>query len=193
MIGLIFGNFKFRAAALTIGLAIGITDGLTVNLLKHTIARPRPSQVEPGVRCVELGKPPKPLPKIMGILNDPITSFPNGETLPHDCVGIVAAPDSSHQIQGRSFPSGHAANNMAVATVLILFYRRWGWLYLPVALLIAYARIYTGAHWPLDVGAGLLIGWIGGWLAVKLMQFLWHRFGARIFPKQYSAFPDLIA
>jgi hypothetical protein len=34
-------------------------------------------------------------------------------------------------VTGRSFPSGHAANNMAVATVLILFYRRKGWFYSP--------------------------------------------------------------
>ena len=94
---------------------------------------------------------------------------------------------------GRSFPSGHAANNMAVATVLILFYPRRGWLYLPVALLIAYARIYTGSHWPLDVIAGIILGIGGGWLAVKIIRFLWRRFSAKIMPVLAASHPNLIA
>ena len=94
---------------------------------------------------------------------------------------------------GRSFPSGHAANNMAVATVLILFYPRRGWLYLPVSLLIAYARIYTGSHWPLDVLAGIILGIGGGWLAVKTTRFLWSRLGGKIAPALALSHPDLMA
>jgi undecaprenyl-diphosphatase len=93
---------------------------------------------------------------------------------------------------GRSFPSGHAANNMAVATVLLLFFPRRGWLYLPVALLIAYSRIYTGSHWPLDVVAGMLLGIAGGWIATRLLQFLWHRLGPIILPRLAQAHPELI-
>jgi undecaprenyl-diphosphatase len=185
----LFGNFKLRAAILTIGLAIALCDGIGVNILKHAVARPRPSQCEPGVRFVEMGVAPRHFPKIAGLLSDPIVSYPKGRDFPDNEGGIIADPD--HNIQGRSFPSGHAANNMAVATVLILFYPRRGWLYFPFALLIGYARIYTGSHWPLDVMAGFLIGVLGGLLAVLIMECFWRRFGPRLFPRKAAEFPFL--
>lgn len=188
MMGLIFGNFKFRMAMLAAGLAVGLSDGIGVNLLKHAVGRPRPSQVEPGVRVVESGMAPKPLPRIFGVLSKPVVSYPQGEQ-PPEIPGMLAA---DRPLQGRSFPSGHAANNMAVATVLILFYPRRGWFYLPVALLIAYSRIYTGAHWPLDVLAGLILGIGGGWLAARFLDFSWRSFGVRAFPHLAAAHPSLI-
>lgn len=187
VLAVIFGDFKLRAALLTIGLAIGLCDGIGVNILKHAVARPRPSQVEPGVRFVEMGPAPSHFPKIAGLLSEPRVSYPHG-TNPPEIPGMLL----SEATTGRSFPSGHAANNMAVATVLILFYRRRGWLYLPIALLIAYARIYTGSHWPLDVAAGILLGIIGGRLAVWIIQLLWRHWGARFFPSQFAADPKLV-
>jgi undecaprenyl-diphosphatase len=192
ILGGLFGDFKLRAALLTIGLAIGLCDGLVVNILKHTVERPRPSQIEPGVRSVELGRAPKYFPKIAGLFSEPIVKYPHGTIPPESTEGIIAQPLNIHQIKGRSFPSGHAANNMAVATVLMLFYSRRGWLYLPMALLIAYARVYTGAHWPLDVIAGIVLGIGCGWLAVHLIQFFWRRFGSTFFPKQVITHTDII-
>lgn len=183
----VFGDFKLRAALLTIGLAIGLSDGIGVNLLKHAVARPRPSQVEPGVRFVEMGLPPSHWPKIAGLLSEPRVLYPHG-TQPPEIPGMLI-PDA---VTGRSFPSGHAANNMAVATVLILLYPRRGWLYLPVALLIAYARIYTGSHWPLDVAAGIILGIAGGWMATRIAAMLWSRLGGKFFPVQFAATTKLI-
>ena len=80
---------------------------------------------------------------------------------------------------------------MAVATVLILFYPRRGWLYLPLALLIGYARIYTGSHWPLDVMMGFFMGIIVGSIAVLIMEYFWRRFGPRLFPAEAAEFPSL--
>jgi undecaprenyl-diphosphatase len=95
-------------------------------------------------------------------------------------------------VTGRSFPSGHAANNLAVATALLLFYPRRGWIYLPIALLIAYSRIYTGAHWPLDVVTGMALGVAGGWIAVRLVESFWKIFGRRLFPKLADLHPEII-
>lgn len=64
------------------------------------------------------------------------------------------------------FPSSHAANTFAVATVLSLVFKRW---YLTVAMyfwavLNCYSRVYLGVHYPGDLVVGLLIGLIVGLL-----------------------------
>jgi membrane-associated phospholipid phosphatase len=78
-----------------------------------------------------------------------------------------------------SFPSGHTMFIVTVTTVLMLalgrrFLPRWaqpiGWAL--VALIIvanAISRIYTGAHWPTDVLAGILIAaaWLSFLVSVK--------------------------
>ena len=189
LLGIIFGNFRFRAAMLAAGLAVGLSDGIGVNFFKHAVGRPRPSQVEPGVRVVELGVPPAHLPAIAGIINPPKVGYPRGTEPP--AVPGMLSDDGPPPGEGRSFPSGHAANNMAVATVLILFFPRLGWLYLPVALLIGYSRIYTGSHWPLDVLAGMILGVAGGWIATRLVCRLWKILGPRFFARHAAEFPEL--
>lgn len=64
---------------------------------------------------------------------------------------------------GLSFPSGHALIAFAVATLLAPYLRRpWQLVAFGLALLVCFARIYLGAHNPLDVtagaGAGLVVG-----------------------------------
>lgn len=59
-----------------------------------------------------------------------------------------------------SFPSGQAANAFAVATFysLILKKEKLTLLFFCLAFLTAIGRVYLGAHYPLDVIAGSLIG-----------------------------------
>lgn len=81
---------------------------------------------------------------------------------------------------------------MAVATVLLLFFGWRGALYLPFALLIGYARIYTGAHWPTDVLAGFLLGVCGGLIAISILELLWRRLGLRLMPVLAVRHPSLL-
>lgn len=56
-----------------------------------------------------------------------------------------------------SFPSDHALTVGAIAVGLWLVDRTIGWVAVGLALLMAFARVYVGAHYPGDVAAGLLL------------------------------------
>lgn len=57
-----------------------------------------------------------------------------------------------------SFPSDHAVMAGAVAAGLWLVNRRLGAVAAVLAVLMALSRVYVGAHFPLDVAAGLVVG-----------------------------------
>ena len=59
---------------------------------------------------------------------------------------------------GKSFPSSHAVNNMAAATIIGYFYRKYWTLAVGVAVVISFSRIYVGVHYPGDILGGWLIG-----------------------------------
>lgn len=57
-----------------------------------------------------------------------------------------------------SFPSSHGTNIFAAMVWLSLHYRRFIPLFLTVALIISYSRVYVGVHYPLDVIGGACFG-----------------------------------
>ncbi|MFD9406306.1 phosphatase PAP2 family protein [Streptomyces sp. NPDC059989] len=57
-----------------------------------------------------------------------------------------------------SFPSNHAAIAGAAAVALALAVRRLALLTVPLALLMAFSRVFVGVHYPHDVAMGLLLG-----------------------------------
>lgn len=59
-----------------------------------------------------------------------------------------------------SFPSDHATVVGAVAIGLLLVRRPLGIIAIVLAVGMACARVYVGAHYPGDVAAGLIIGGI---------------------------------
>ena len=59
---------------------------------------------------------------------------------------------------GYSFPSSHAVNNFAGATILTHFYRKYAWGWFGFAALIAFTRPYVGVHYPSDAVGGALFG-----------------------------------
>ncbi len=70
-----------------------------------------------------------------------------------------------------SFPSDHSVMAGAAAAGLLLVSRKIGLVAVVAALLMAFARVYVGAHYPGDVLAGLLIGAtvaILGWLLLRV-------------------------
>ncbi|CQR62647.1 phosphatase PAP2 family protein [Streptomyces leeuwenhoekii] len=67
-----------------------------------------------------------------------------------------------------SFPSNHATIAGGAALALALARRLIVWLTVPLALLMAFSRVFVGVHYPHDVAAGLLLGAVVAVLAVRL-------------------------
>jgi membrane-associated phospholipid phosphatase len=68
-----------------------------------------------------------------------------------------ARPDGEHKRSNASFPSSHAANAFAVATVVTRRWWRAGLVAFPLAALVGWSRVYLNRHWASDVvGAAVL-------------------------------------
>ncbi len=78
-----------------------------------------------------------------------------------------------HTTNSFSLPSNHAVNMAAVATVLVMRYRKHkliGFGAIIIAFLVSYSRIYVGVHFPFDVLFGWLIGISCAWITVRILR-----------------------
>jgi len=67
-----------------------------------------------------------------------------------------------------SFPSNHAANSFAFATVLSYFFEQKTLALFVLACIIAFSRVYVGVHYPLDILCGAIIGYILSWMVLSI-------------------------
>lgn len=76
-----------------------------------------------------------------------------------------------------SFVSNHAANHFGIATFALLTFRgvfkKWMYLAYAWALMIAYAQVYVGVHYPLDVVGGAVLGSLAGVLTAWIFHRKW--------------------
>lgn len=83
--------------------------------------------------------------------------------------------------RGRSFTSGHACNNVALAFMACAVYGRaawWLWLW---AALVSYSRIYNGVHYPTDIVGSWIVATLYSWGIVYALSF-WPKANKRESP-----------
>ena len=147
-----------------LGLGAGLA-ALTSHFLKRACCRPRPTAGPwvrlnrgPATGCAE-----RPKESARRLQTDP------GPTAGVDRIdrmggfaALIEIPDAF------SFPSGHTAAAFAIAVALAGEGHGLGPLTLSLAGGIGLSRVYLGAHYPLDVAAGVGLGALCG-LAARLL------------------------
>jgi undecaprenyl-diphosphatase len=79
-------------------------------------------------------------------------------------------PSGTHKRSNAAFPSSHAANAFALATVLAWRWKRLRWALFLLAAVVAWSRVYLDRHWVSDAVAGALIGWVVAWAVSRAYE-----------------------
>lgn len=74
-----------------------------------------------------------------------------------------------------SFPSGHTMAGAIGVTILTAADRRFGWAAIPLAVLIAFSRMYLYVHFPSDILGGAVLGVVIGLLVLYADRYLARR------------------
>ncbi|MEN9587635.1 MAG: hypothetical protein RIT15_1210 [Pseudomonadota bacterium] len=84
-----------------------------------------------------------------------------------------------YKLETISFPSGHSLTSFACAVILIVGLKLRGWKaagVLLLATLMTLSRIAVGAHWPVDILAGGMMGGVFGYASIKAAQYAHQKF-----------------
>lgn len=82
--------------------------------------------------------------------------------------GVVRPESPFLTLSGFSFPSAHAASAFVAYVYLAKLFPKTKGLWLGLAILIAFSRVYLFVHYPVDILVGVVIGLSASWGIEKL-------------------------
>lgn len=100
--------------------------------------------------------------------NRPLTVF-HSEILSHTVSVHVLGPS----LFANSFPSGHTFTVFSTASLFAWLYPRTSLPLFALAALTGLSRIYVGAHFPLDVLGGMLVGLLSTLIVIRWIGPRW--------------------
>ncbi|WP_228983786.1 phosphatase PAP2 family protein [Streptomyces sp. DH12] len=103
------------------------------------------------------------------VVSETLKSLVDEERPCRAVAGAVASIAECPPYGDWSFPSNHSAIAGASAMALVLAWRRIAWLTVPLAVLMAFSRVFVGVHYPHDVAAGLVVGALAVLVFVRVL------------------------
>jgi undecaprenyl-diphosphatase len=84
------------------------------------------------------------------------------------------------EVKHLSYPSAHAMNSVVIYGLICYYlmnqFKPWRWLILTFTfifvMLIGLSRLYLGVHWPTDIIAGYIMGFVWLSIAIILVEFI---------------------
>jgi membrane-associated phospholipid phosphatase len=169
------GGARGRVCVFMLAVIVSFGDGFICRNIKHAVGRQRPFVTLPDTH--------RPGHKKKAESTSPEQVTKSEGTAP--AVATMSDPNS--------MPSAHAANWFAGTMVAFIYFRRSIWFMLPVAIMVAFSRIYNGVHYPGDVLAGAILG--AGYAAAIAwsLDAFWTFVGRKWFPLWWERMPSLLS
>lgn len=100
-------------------------------------------------------------------------------------IPILGTPDASYSIWDFSFPSFHTVAVFAMLPFLDKEFPKFKYIWIAIAVIIGFSRMYLGVHFLSDVLAGGVIGYIIGKTIVETEEEnrFWEKLYNRLFKK----------
>lgn len=153
-------------------LGVAGNEVLISSPLKTWTNKPRPHESLENIRRVDLA-PARP--RLLAVTKPIAVSYSGQPPMKVD--------------RGRSFPSSHTLNAVTLGLVSFFCFRAWAMLLLP--FLMAWSRVYSGSHWPVDVLSSIVIGTIFTGLLLKTAEYIWLKHINRFKPNWTAQLPSL--
>ncbi|MFF2326826.1 MULTISPECIES: phosphatase PAP2 family protein [unclassified Streptomyces] len=104
------------------------------------------------------------------VVSEVLKSVVNEERPCRSVAGAAASLVACPPTGDWSFPSNHSAIAGGAAVALAVARPLLAWLTVPMALLMAFSRVFVGVHYPHDVAVGLLLGATVAVVAVTVLR-----------------------